>query len=177
MGLAGVLFNPNGRIGPNSFWRGIIVLIGIGIVLSLLSAYVNPFISILGFLLIYPMICVFGKRLHDNGKTAWLAILFIIATFVVSYGLSLILNPMFGIDAAALQERASEAGASGDVSAALAVAQEAAQAQMIPSIISSILTYGIVGFFAARLSSMPEDNHYGPPEGGSVASNDEDDFL
>lgn len=68
MNLSHVLFSPNGRIGQQEYWIGILILIA--------SNIVATFIPFLGFLislfLIYVGVCVYGKRLHDAGKTAWI---------------------------------------------------------------------------------------------------------
>ena len=59
----------NGRIGQRDFWIGFAILFVAGIVLNLI-----PVIgTIAGILLIYPWVCVYSKRLHDMGKTGWLA--------------------------------------------------------------------------------------------------------
>lgn len=68
MDLVYVLFNPNGRIGRKSFWIGWLIMLVASVVLS--------WIPVIGFVIslasLYVGVCVFGKRLHDMGKTAWL---------------------------------------------------------------------------------------------------------
>jgi uncharacterized membrane protein YhaH (DUF805 family) len=68
MNLAHVLFGLNGRIGQQEFWIGILILVGSNVFLT--------WIPLLGVLiwaaLIYMGICIYGKRLHDIGKTAWI---------------------------------------------------------------------------------------------------------
>ncbi|TGY89701.1 DUF805 domain-containing protein [Marinicauda algicola] len=68
MNIGQVLFNPNGRIGQQEYWIGILIIIAGNIVAG--------FIPILGFIislgLIYVGVCVYGKRLHDAGKSAWI---------------------------------------------------------------------------------------------------------
>jgi uncharacterized membrane protein YhaH (DUF805 family) len=68
MNLGNVLFSPNGRIGQQEYWIGVLIIIGGNVLLS--------WIPFLGFLisigLIYVGVCVYGKRLHDMGKTAWI---------------------------------------------------------------------------------------------------------
>jgi len=63
-----VLFDTNGRIGQQPFWIGVLVIVGGNIIL--------PMIPIIGWIawiaLIWVGIAVYGKRLHDVGKTAWL---------------------------------------------------------------------------------------------------------
>lgn len=68
MNLTHILFNPNGRIGPREFWVGVLILIAGNIVAGA--------IPVLGELLwlglIWVGVAVYGKRLHDGGRTAWL---------------------------------------------------------------------------------------------------------
>jgi len=68
MNIGNVLFSPNGRIGQQDYWIGILILIGVN-VLSNLTGPIQPIIW-LG--LIWVGIAIYGKRLHDAGKTAWL---------------------------------------------------------------------------------------------------------
>lgn len=79
MNIGHVLFSPNGRIGQQNYWIGVLIIIGANILLS--------WIPLLGFLislvLIYVGICVYGKRLHDIGKTAWIhGIILIVWTLI-----------------------------------------------------------------------------------------------
>jgi uncharacterized membrane protein YhaH (DUF805 family) len=66
-----LLFHLNGRIGQNDFWKGVAVIIGANLLLS--------FIPLIGGLiwlgLIYVGFCVYGKRLHDAGRSAVLHII------------------------------------------------------------------------------------------------------
>jgi uncharacterized membrane protein YhaH (DUF805 family) len=59
----------DGRIGQKDFWLGWLILFVAGIVLGMI-----PLLGMLiSLALIYPNVCVFSKRLHDFGKTGWLA--------------------------------------------------------------------------------------------------------
>lgn len=97
------LFDPNGRIGQKPFWIGVLIIIGGNLLVNVL-----PIIGfILWFALIWMGICVYGKRLHDAGKTAWLhaipwslsILLTIIAAVMVGAGLfQLILDGMNNTD-------------------------------------------------------------------------------
>ncbi|PWE16518.1 hypothetical protein DDZ18_12165 [Marinicauda salina] len=68
MNIGHLLFSPNGRIGQQEYWIGVLIIIAANIVAN--------FIPILGFIvslgLIYVGVCVYGKRLHDTGRTAWI---------------------------------------------------------------------------------------------------------
>ncbi|WBQ11421.1 DUF805 domain-containing protein [Hyphomonadaceae bacterium ML37] len=71
MNLSHVLFSPNGRIGQQEYWIGVLILIAGNVVTGIVP-------SIGGLLwlgLVWVGIAVFGKRLHDGGKTAWLHVI------------------------------------------------------------------------------------------------------
>jgi len=68
MDIGKVLFSPNGRIGQQDYWIGILILIGANLFLT----WIPILGTLLWFVLIYVGICVYGKRLHDLGKSAWL---------------------------------------------------------------------------------------------------------
>lgn len=68
MNIGNVLFSPNGRIGQQDYWVGILIIIVGNIVGGMI-----PFLGLIITLgLIYVGVCVYGKRLHDIGKTAWI---------------------------------------------------------------------------------------------------------
>jgi len=85
MNITHVLFSPNGRIGQQAFWIGVLILIAANIIAGL--------IPILGFFislgLIWVGIAVYGKRLHDAGKSAWL--------HAIPWGVSILLGIIGGI--------------------------------------------------------------------------------
>lgn len=73
-----IFFKPSGRLGKKAYWQG----------LGLMAAVLLPTTFIIGFLswilLFYPSICLYGKRLHDAGKSVWIYVVFTIINAVVS---------------------------------------------------------------------------------------------
>ncbi|WP_300531857.1 DUF805 domain-containing protein [Maricaulis sp.] len=62
----GLFFSPNGRIGQSDYWKGVGVIILANLLLNLI-----PILGTLIWLvLIYVGVCVYGKRLHDAGRSA-----------------------------------------------------------------------------------------------------------
>lgn len=59
----------SGRTSKRDFWIGILGLIGAGIVTGLLPVVGQ----ILGLALLYPSTALMVKRLHDFGRSGWLA--------------------------------------------------------------------------------------------------------
>ena len=84
MNLTHVLFSPNGRIGQQEYWIGLLIIVGGNLLLTWL-----PLIGTIIWLgLIYVGICVYGKRLHDAGKTAWIHGLVWLVQFIL-FGVTL----------------------------------------------------------------------------------------
>ena len=62
-----VLLSPSGRISRQPYWIATLVLVGAGVVASMV-----PFLNLIFFLAsIYFWICVYNKRLHDLGRSGW----------------------------------------------------------------------------------------------------------
>lgn len=166
--------SPNGRIEQATYWRAVITLFVIGAVLSAISAYVSPFLGMIGIVLIWPWIAVHVKRFHDAGKTGWMTLAMVVLAIVVSLVAGVILRPLFGVDVAAMQEtmmRDMEDMASSDPGSAMAYAMEQSkkmsQAQLLPGILSSASVTAVVGFVMSLFQTDPNDNQYGPGPAGA----------
>jgi len=171
--MLSVLFNPNGRIGPRTFWRGVIVLLGAMIIINVAGAYGGPAGQLLGiFSLVAPYcyLCVYGKRLHDSGKTAWMFVAFLVGYFIIGTVISMILMPFLSPGVAELEEQMTILIEQGQIMEALAYAPEINKAGIMTSLLSLILSNVILGYIAASFASDPGPNQYGPPEGGSVSN-------
>lgn len=152
--MVNTLLNPNGRIPAGPFWQGIIILVIANVALNAASAYVNPFFGFIGILLLYPFICVYGKRFHDAGKTAWL-VLAVIGAMIV---LGLIAGAVLGMFV-----RPPTFDAAGDLSEVMAAQRAYAQQIFLPTVaINTLISLGIA-FVVAQLPSDPNENKYGPP--------------
>ncbi len=97
----------NGRIGQKDFWIGWLILFVVGIVLGMVTAGAPVVSAIIGLVLIYPGVCLFSKRLHDFGKSGWLA--------AIPYGISgavqvLALLTAFGVMSGMASGNAAMAG-------------------------------------------------------------------
>ncbi|MEE2567239.1 DUF805 domain-containing protein [Hyphobacterium marinum] len=88
MNIGNVLFSPNGRIGQQDYWVGILIIIVGNIVGGMI-----PFLGLIITLgLIYVGVCVYGKRLHDIGKTAWIHGI----VWLIQFGLGIVAFVMAG---------------------------------------------------------------------------------
>ncbi|HAY06205.1 MAG TPA: hypothetical protein DCY26_06055, partial [Hyphomonas sp.] len=157
-----------------TYWRAVWILFGISCALSALSAFVSPFLGMLGLLFIWPWIAVHVKRFHDSGKTGWLTLAIVVLAIIVSFVASAALLGAFGansIEAQLEMQRQIEDAASSDPSAAISAAMDAtkqmAQAQLLPSILSTAIVTGVVGFVMGLINKTdPNENQYGPGPGG-----------
>ena len=85
-----LFLDANGRIGQKDYWIGIIILFAAGVVLSWIPL-IGTLVSIAS---IYFGVCVSSKRLHDMGKSGWLAaipygVTALIAAVIIVAGLSI----------------------------------------------------------------------------------------
>ena len=62
-----LLMNPNGRISQRDYWIGVLVLV----VGNVLAGMIPLLGGLLWLFLIWVGLCVYGKRLHDFGRSAW----------------------------------------------------------------------------------------------------------
>lgn len=167
MDILNLLCNPNGRIGSRDFWRGVILLVGAMIVLQVGGIYGGGVLSAAFGLLVWVMpyfyLCVFGKRLHDSGRTAWFYILALVAYFILTGIFSYALNHLFAPSSLALQDEMELLMRDGRWMDAFAYGPEIAKLQMIPTLLSLFATNGLIGYVMTRLKSDPYENQYGPP--------------
>ena len=169
MNLQAALLNPNGRIGPQTFWRGLIALIVLGIIIQFIQVYspsvIGMIVGFLGLTLIYPYVVLFGKRLHDSGRSAWWFLLVLVIWGLLGYFLGRMMQNIFVPD---MQEQMQIAAESGNLSAIMEVSRSVARQTFIPGLISGIAIEAAIGYMVASLKSEAGTNRFGPPEGGDV---------
>jgi uncharacterized membrane protein YhaH (DUF805 family) len=142
-----LFLDANGRIGQKDFWIGFLILFVANIVLN--------FIPVVGqiaqLVLIYAGICLMSKRLHDMGKSGWLA--------AVPYGLMAIamvltILTVFGVMAA------SGAGQYGAPAAGMGAVAAAGMAGMV-MIVAGLVSLAFL-LWVGLSKGNPGDNQYGP---------------
>ena len=150
MNIGHVLFSPNGRIGQQDFWIGILILVGGNIV----SGVIPLLGVIIWFAMVWVGIAVYGKRLHDAGKSAWL--------HVIPWALSVVLT-IIGLIMIA----------TGAISAGLMSNGDDLTPEQVIALLSggggglavmSLMPLIWVGYtiWVGVLKSEPSDNAYGP---------------
>lgn len=89
MNISQTLFSLNGRIGQQDFWVGVLIIFGGNIVGSVLG----PLVIITWPLFVWVGIAVYGKRLHDAGRTAWIHLIpWVISLVTVVLGTVMIIG-------------------------------------------------------------------------------------
>ncbi len=172
-----LFLSPNGRIDQPTYWRGVLILLAISIAISAISAFVNPFIGMLGIVFIWPWIAINVKRFHDSGKSGWLTIAIVVAAMILSFILGAILPGLFGVDMlglqADMQREIEDVTSGGDPSEMMSVmtasTQRIAQAQLLPNIVSTAIVTGLIGVLMGVINKTDQnENKFGPGPSGST---------
>jgi uncharacterized membrane protein YhaH (DUF805 family) len=141
-----LFLDANGRIGQKDFWIGWLILLVGGFVLGLIPI-INIFAAIAN---IYFSVCLYAKRLHDMGKTAWL--------MLIPFGASIVgMVIVFAAGGAAIF-----AGSMGGDAAAAA---GAAGGMIIAGLVLLLIFVVSIGFllWIGLSKGDPMDNRFGPP--------------
>lgn len=167
--MVDLIFNPNGRIGRNRFWQGMVILTVASILVVAGNTMVHPAVGFVNLLLIYPYICVYGKRLHDVGTTAWWVIAIWLASMVVSFIFGLIFGPMFmSPEMLDIQEEMSERMAQGDFAGFFEGAEILADKMLPLNILATIGTNLVLAAAIGVLPTQQHENKHGPVPGASA---------
>ena len=170
--MGNLLFSPNGRIGPQAFFKGMMILAVISAVITLSGLVSFQLSQILGFvslLLIIPFFFLLIKRSHDAGKSGWMSIVWFILWILIFVALGMLVNTIMPSAAQAELETALEAamtegGGLGDIMTLTkemgpAIAKQTA----IPSAISGLVGTAIAAFLINMLNKHDDhENQYGP---------------
>ena len=159
MDIGHVLFRPSGRIGQQDFWIGVLIIIGAHI----LSALLGPLQIIAWLGLIWVGFAVYGKRLHDAGRSAWIHVL----PWAVWLALT-IASVVFLAGAGVFAIFMGTNG--GDPSASEIMSLVAAGGMGLALTGISYLVWLIYTIWVGLLPSDAGDNAYGSPPGDDAAS-------
>lgn len=169
--MVSLLLSPNGRIARNRFWQGMVILTVASVLVAAGAVMVGTLFGILSYVLIYPYICVYGKRLHDAGLTAWWVIGVWLGTVVLNFILSLFLTPLFmGPEQLSIQEEMAERLMSGDFAGFMEGAEILAS-QLLPlTIFLTVATNLAAAIAVGLLKTEPRENKHGPVPGTTAAN-------
>lgn len=163
-----LLLNPNGRIQRNRFWQGMVILTVASVLVAAAFRLVYPALWVFHLVLIFPYICIVGKRLHDCGLSAWLSILVWIGAIVVSQIISALLGPLLLspeiIDTYDSVMKMLEAN---EVDAAMEGLQIILRGTLSLATATAVLTGVAVAILLGVIPSQPSENKHGPAPGTS----------
>ncbi len=163
--MGNLLFSPEGRISSAEFYRGGFILILIMTALSmvnLVSPEIGKVTGLLAYLLLYPWVVIWIKRLHEGSKSGWMFLVYLLLYLILGTIGILIVMIYFGDGN--FMEMMMES-IEGDLSEAELEAQMQGWAQSItlPAAISGILTSLATMFIGDKTIPIDEnDNQYGP---------------
>ena len=164
--MGNLLFNPNGRIARTRFLQGMVVLTVASVLVVAGNTMVSNMIAFINLLLIFPYICVFGKRLHDAGTTAWWVIAIWLGSMLIAFILGLVFGGFFMTpEMVEIQEEMSERLAAGDF-AGFMQGTEILSDKMLPlNILTTIGSNLVLAIVVGALKTEPRENKHGPVPG------------
>ncbi|MEL6666450.1 MAG: DUF805 domain-containing protein [Pseudomonadota bacterium] len=169
--MGNLLFNPNGRIARTRFLQGMVVLTVASVLVVAGNTMVSNMIAFINLLLIFPYICVFGKRLHDAGTTAWWVIAIWLGSMLIAFILGLVFGGFFMTpEMVEIQEEMSERLAAGDF-AGFMQGTEILSDKMLPlNILTTIGSNLVLAIVVGALKTEPRENKHGPVPGTTAPS-------
>ncbi|MEL6824659.1 MAG: DUF805 domain-containing protein [Pseudomonadota bacterium] len=161
-----LLFNPNGRIGRNRFWQGMVILTVASVLVAAGFRMVSVPLVFLHFVLIYPYICVVGKRLHDAGLTAWLSLLVWLGAMIVNQIVSGVLGRfMISPETLETYEKVMELLEQNEVDPAMEGMMIVLRDTVPLVVVTTILVGAIVALALGAIRPEPRENKHGPVPG------------
>lgn len=165
-----LLFNPNGRIGRNRFWQGMVILTVASVLVAAGFRMVALPLAFVHFVLIYPYICVVGKRLHDAGLTAWLVLLVWLAAMVINQVTSGILGAfMISPETLETYEKVMELIEQNQVEPAMEGMMIILRDTVPLVVVTTIVVGAVIALGLGFLRTEPRENKHGPVPGADAA--------
>ena len=112
--MGNLLFSPNGRIGPDEFVKGIMILALISAVITIIPMFsysLGTMLGLVSIVLLFPLFCLLIKRSHDAGKSGWMSIVWFIIYLIIIGVISYIAQKLTMGDLGTQMEEASRAAA------------------------------------------------------------------
>jgi uncharacterized membrane protein YhaH (DUF805 family) len=160
--MGNLLFSPSGRIGPNAYMKGIIIIAIINAVLGVLPL-LSPALTALGIaglVTFYIFIALGIKRSHDAGKSGWMVIFQLLLWIGVGTVIVIIVGKITGVSIGNIFSTAL----SGDIEATeAATAAVEAPGYVIPSVIGGFVGQLVTGYLINMFNKQDAgDNQFGP---------------
>ncbi len=166
--MGNLLFSSQGRIGPQAFSRGAVVLLIANIILWM-GWKVGPGVSMIAALITlmstYSWACLFIKRFHDGNKSGWLFLPILIGFYFVANNVSRAILNMTNPEAVALLIEFQEIydPFNPDTEVLFEYFPKIAKAMALPFAVGYLIVGAAFAFGTnAVIKSDPLDNQYGP---------------
>lgn len=160
-GYQDLLLKFEGRIGPNTLWRGAIIVLAAALLLDLLGAivpFLRPILWVFNLALLYPLFCIYTKRFHDAGKPAVWTLAVLAGVWLGAIVLGMLFAPMFWSGAVA-------AVRTGNMYA------YSFQLAILNMVIAAVLHLGAAFVVNRFLTADPGPNAYGEPVADAPSPN------
>jgi uncharacterized membrane protein YhaH (DUF805 family) len=141
-----LFLSADGRIDKRDFWIGFAILFVAGLVLGMI-----PVLGLISILLIYPWVCVYAKRLHDFGRSAWLILAPVAVTAVLMIA-AIALGGMAMMGAGLANNETAMAGSALAMGGAIAGV----------ALLSFLIWIGFA-LWVGLTNGDPAENRFGPP--------------
>lgn len=176
-----LFLEPQGRLAPKPFARGLVLLTGVNLIFAVVSTTATKGFGPLQLALIFPFFCLFAKRLHDAGFSAWLWLVFLMGFGFANIISTALLFPVLSPQAFAMQDEVQtimlELLKGGSTQVQLEAYVERmdlfSRLSAVTSVASLLVASGLTGFAAYSMRSERTPNRHGPPTG---APRDLDNF-
>ena len=170
-----LLFSPSGRISPDAFMKGALVLIVIAALISLTGLVSQVLASILGILsliTIYCWVVLFIKRYHEGSQSGWMVFIPSLVYLVLVTVVTIMVFWSELADIFVQMLAAAESGDTADPAELEAQLMEtlASPAMILKSTLAVAAVSALVAWFFNKIIPVdPNDNMYGPGPGQRVA--------
>lgn len=161
--MRSLLFSPAGRLAPRRFWQALVILTVASTLVVAGQVMLSSSVGLFGYFLIFPYICVYGKRLHDTGRTAWWVVGVLFATLTVQFVATLCLEPVFSTEEIeSVRSLVTDRFQAGDL-AGMMQQGERLNALLLPlNLLNTIIGNVVVGYLVGRLKGEAGHNQFGP---------------
>lgn len=177
--MGNLFFNPNGRIAKHRFWQGLVILTVASVLASAGVWLVTDMFALLTYAIIFPYICVYGKRLHDSGRSAWWvigiwagSIVLQVAMFMIFF-FAILPNLMSPEQKETLEKilQLAEAGDNAETMKGVEFLMEDMKAVFQRAmLIMIVLANAVMGYIVGSLATEPRKNQYGPIPGSMTGN-------
>ncbi len=172
--MGNLFFSPNGRIAKHRFWQGLVILTVASVLASAGVWLVTDMFALLTYAIIFPYICVYGKRLHDSGRSAWWVIAIwggsiVFQTILLVIFIVAILPSLMSPEQKQTLEEILKLAEAGDNAEAMKgvefLKEDMKDVFQRALLVLIVMANAVMGYIVGSLATEPRKNQYGPIPG------------